>query len=223
MLRELGHFLWHAPSTLRLKAAVSQSQLYETVIDRADAAGLAARRAALVGDLHGEVLELGSGTGRMFAHYGAAARVTAVEPDPAFAALAEAPRAAAAAGITLHPGAGEALPFPDGAFDAAVLALVLCSVASVDAVLGELRRVVRPGGALRLLEHVRSPRPVAGWLMDRFDGAWLRLNAQGCHMNRDPLPALAAAGFRVEQVDAFQVFSAGLPAFPLRAIRAVAG
>jgi len=103
-----------------------------------------------------------------------------------------------------------------------VLALVLCSVPSPAAVLAEVRRVLRPGGQLRLLEHVRSERPVAGWLMDRVDGAWLRLNAQGCHLNRDPRPALADAGFRVEHDDGVQVFSAGLPAFPMRVIRAIA-
>jgi SAM-dependent methyltransferase len=221
MLRELTHFAWHAPATLRLKARLPQEQLYETVMDRADAAGLAARRADLVADLRGDVLELGSGTGRMFPHYDRGARVAAVEPDARFAALAETARAEAAATISSHVGTGEALPFEAARFDAAVLALVLCSVASPGAVLAEVRRVLRPGGRLRLLEHVRSERAVAGWLMDRVDGAWLRLNAQGCHLNRDPIPALVDAGFRIEREDRFQVFSAGLPAFPMRAIHAI--
>ena len=77
-----------------------------------------------------------------------------------------------------------------------------------------------PGGQLRLIEHVRSHRAVAGWLMDRVDGAWLRLNAQGCHLNRDPLPEIRAAGFEVVRTAPFQVYSAGLPAFPMRAITA---
>ena len=222
MLRELAHFTWHAPATLRLKARLPQDQLYETVIDRADAAGLGERRAALVADLRGDVLDLGSGTGRMFRYYDREARVAAVEPDPRFVEIAEQARQGAAATITLHAGTGEALPFESASFDAAVLALVLCSVDSPAAVLAEVRRVLRPGGQLRLIEHVRSERPVAGWLMDRVDGVWLRLNGQGCHLNRDPLPAIADAGFRVEQVERFQVFSAGLPAFPLRAIHATA-
>ena len=220
MLRELGHFLWHAPATLRLKARLPQDALYQALMDRADDAGLAERRAALVADLAGDVLELGSGTGKMFEHYGAGARVAAVEPDAAFASRAEAPARAAAAEITLHEAHGEALPFDDASFDAAVLALVLCSVPSVDAVLAEIRRVLRPGATVRLIEHVRSERPVAGWLMDRVDPLWLYLNAQGCHLNRDPLPDLATAGLEVTRVEPFQVWSAGLPAFPMRTIHA---
>lgn len=220
VLREILHFAWNAPAVLSLKARLSQEALYAEVMRRADAAGLAARRAALVRDLGGEVLEVGSGTGLMFPHYGAAARVAALEPDPAFAALGQAPAKLAAAKIELHAGRGEALPFASGRFDAAVSGLVLCSVPDAGAVLGEIHRVLRPGGALRLLEHVRSERRVAGWLMDRFDGLWLRLNGQGCHMNRNPLPALAAAGFTVEAVEPFQVWSRGIPAFPMRLIRA---
>lgn len=220
MLREIGHFLWNAPGALRLKARLPQEELYEILMNRADDAGLGERRAALVGDLAGDVLELGSGTGRMFEHYGAGARVAAVEPDERFARLSEAPASRARAEVRVHAGRGETLPFPDATFDAAVVALVLCSVDQPGAVLAELRRVLRPGGELRLIEHVRSERRVAGWLMDRVDRAWLRLNAQGCHLNRDPLPAIAGAGFTVADVEPFQVWSAGLPAFPMRAIRA---
>ena len=147
MLREIGHFLWHAPATLRLKARLPQDELYQVVMSRADAAGLAAHREALVADLAGDVLELGSGTGKMFRYYGAGARVAAVEPDPHFARQAEAPARAASAAIALHEGRGEALPFDDASFDTAVLALVLCSVPAVDAVLAEVRRVLRARAA----------------------------------------------------------------------------
>jgi ubiquinone/menaquinone biosynthesis C-methylase UbiE len=111
---------------------------------------------------------------------------------------------------------GEALPLADRSMDAAVLALVLCSVPSVDAVLGEIRRVVRPGGEVRLLEHVRSERRVVGALMDLANPVWLRVNGQGCRMNRDPQGALARNGFAIERVEPFQIWSAGLPAFPMR-------
>jgi SAM-dependent methyltransferase len=220
MIRELGHFLWHAPATLRLKRRLPQDELYQVVMQRWGAAGLDARRAELVGDLTGEILEIGAGTGLMFPHYGPAAQVTAIEPDAAFSAHARELAGRVPARIEVVDGHGESLPFANARFDAAVLTLVLCSVTSEQAVLGELRRVLRPGGTVRLIEHVRSPRRVAGWLMDRFDGVWLRLNAQGCHMNRDPVAALAAAGFEVTRVDPFQIYSPGLPAFPLRMLEA---
>jgi SAM-dependent methyltransferase len=218
VLREIGHFLWNAPGVLRLKGRLSQVELYQELMRRADAAGLDARRAALVGDLRGEIVEIGCGTGMMFGHYRADARVSAVEPDEAFAALGR--EAAIGKPVEVVSGRGEALPFESGRFDAAVSSLVLCSVDDPRRVLDEVRRVLRPGGELRLIEHVRSEARVAGWMMDRLDGAWLKLNAQGCHLNRDPLPAIAAAGFQVRAVEPFQVWSKGLPAFPMRLIRA---
>ncbi len=221
MLREIAHLVRHTPATLRLKSKVPQAELYETLIARADEAGLGAQREALVTDLRGEVVEIGCGTGSMFRHYAAGTRVSAVEPDPEFAARARGRIREAAATIEVVDGTGEALPFADARFDAAVLGLVLCSVPRVEAVLAEVRRVVKPGGTLRLIEHVRSERRVAGWLMDRVDGLWLKLNGQGCHLNRDPLPDLTAAGFTIDDVVPFQVWSAGIPAFPMRRITAV--
>jgi SAM-dependent methyltransferase len=220
VLRELGLFVRSAPGALALKARLSQAELYDVLIGRMDDAGLAARRDALVGDLDGRVLEVGAGTGLDFARYPATARVTALEPDPAFAARATARAAAAAAAIELVDGRGEALPFADASFDAVVFGLVLCSVGDVGAVLAEAHRVLRPGGALRLLEHVRSDRPVAGALMVAVNPLWRLLNGQGCNLHRRPLPAIEAAGFVVEEVERFQVFAEGIPAFPMQLIRA---
>lgn len=218
VLAEIAHFLRHAPATLALKRRLPQDELYRTLIGRADDAGLGARRDALVAGLRGHVVEIGCGTGAMFARYRGDVRVTGVEPDDAFAAHARAAAARAAVPIEVVAGTGERIPLPDRACDAAVIALVLCSVGDVDAVCREVARVVRPGGELRLIEHVRSPRAVAGRLMALADPAWLRLNGQGCHWDRDPLPALARAGFAIDRVEPFQIWSAGLPAFPMRAI-----
>lgn len=220
MLAEVAHFLRHAPATLALKRRLPQDELYATLIARADAAGLAARRAELVRGLSGHVVEIGCGTGAMFAHYAGDVRVTAIEPDPAFAARAREAAARVAVPIEVVEGTGEQLPLVDGAADAAVLALVLCSVPSVDAVCREVARAVRPGGEVRLLEHVKSPRRVAGALMHLVNPLWLAANGQGCRLDRDPLPALARAGLEVEHVEPFQLWSAGLPAFPMRLIRA---
>jgi SAM-dependent methyltransferase len=220
MIVEIAHFLRHAPSTLMLQRKLPQGELYATLIARADAAGLADRRAALVAGLRGHVVELGCGTGAMFPWYAGDLRVTAVEPDAAFAVHARAAAARAAVSIEVVDGSGEALPLAQDSCDAAVCALVLCSVPSVDAVCRELVRVVRPGGEVRLLEHVRSPRRVAGILMDVVNPLWLYANRQGCRLNRDPLPALPRAGLEVIDVQPFQVWSSGIPAFPMRLVRA---
>lgn len=218
MLREVAHFVRHAPATLALKRRLDQGALYDALCARQDDLGLAAWRTRLCGDLAGDVVEVGAGTGLMFAHYPAAARVTAVEPDGQFARLAHPRVEAATAAVAVTAGTAEALPLADGSQDTAVFGLVLCSVASPAAALAEARRVVRPGGAVRLLEHVRSPRPVAGALMRAVNPLWRALNGQGCNLHRDPLPAVHAAGLTVERIEAFQVYAPGLPAFPLRAI-----
>jgi SAM-dependent methyltransferase len=220
MLAEIAHLIRHAPATLALKRRLPQDELYDTLITRADRAGLDARRAALVAGLRGHVVEIGCGTGAMFRHYRDVERVTGIEPDAPFAARARTAARDAAVPVSVIEGSGEAVPLGDGAADAAVVALVLCSVPSPDAICREIARVVRPGGAVRLLEHVRSPRRIAGALMRAVDPLWLRLNGQGCHLDRDPLPPLARAGLVVERIEPFQIWSAGLPAFPMRLITA---
>lgn len=220
MLHEIAHFFRHAPATLALKARLPQDELYATLIARADAAGLAERRAELARGLHGHVVEIGAGTGAMFGCYAGDVRVTAIEPDAAFAARAREAAAGARVPIEIVEASAERLPLAAASADAAVVALVLCSVESVEAACGELARILCPGGELRLLEHVRSPHRVAGLLMDAVNPLWLRANGQGCRLNRDPLPALRRAGFAIEHVEPFQIWSAGLPAFPMRAIRA---
>lgn len=204
----------HAPATLALKNRVPQAELYATLIERADAAGLSEWRARLVAGLSGRIVEIGCGTGSMFRHY-RDVDVIGIEPDPEFAARA---RRAASNRITVVEASGEALPLADASVDAAILALVLCSVPSVDDVLREVVRVVRPGGELRLIEHVRSERRIAGMLMDLANPLWLRVNGQGCRMNRDPLPAIERVGFSIQRVEPFQIWAAGLPAFPMRLI-----
>ena len=220
MFAELGQFLRHAPATLALKRKLPQAELYAELMRRADEAGLADRRHALVDGLRGHVVEVGCGTGAMFGHYRDVERVTAIEPDAAFAALARDAAARVSVRVDVIEGRGEAIPVADAAADAVVVALVLCSVPRVDDVVRELARVVKPGGVVRLLEHVRSPRLIAGALMHAINPIWLALNGQGCRMNRDPLPALERGGLRIERVEPFQVWSAGIPAFPMRLVDA---
>ena len=220
MLREIVHFVVHAPEALSLKARGSEVDLYETIIDRADAVGLGEERRALVAGLAGDVLEIGCGTGRMFRHYDPGVRLTAIDPDDAFRPLAERRALEARCHVRVAAASAMSLPFEAASFDAVVFALVLCSVEDVGRVLSEAARVLRPRGQLRAIEHVRSPRRLAGALMRAADPFWVVLNGMGCHMSRDAEGELTRAGFSLTEVKPFQVFAPCLPAFPMRRITA---
>jgi ubiquinone/menaquinone biosynthesis C-methylase UbiE len=94
----------------------------------------------------------------------------------------------------------ERLPFPDDSFDTAVCTLVLCTVEDPEAVLREAERVLRPGGRLLFLEHVRSEEPGLARWQDRLHGPWHAFG-HGCHCNRDTLATLEASPLAVDSVD----------------------
>ena len=140
----------------------------------------------------GRTLELGIGTGLNLAFYPRHVRLTGIDLSPAM--LAVAGRRAQALGLEaeLRVGDAQALDFPDDGFDAVVCTLSLCTIPDERRALAEAYRVLRPGGRLLLLEHVRSPvRPV--WWVERLLDPLARL--AGDHLLRDPLDHLSAAGF----------------------------
>jgi ubiquinone/menaquinone biosynthesis C-methylase UbiE len=141
----------------------------------------------------GRVLDLGCGTGRNLPLYGPGVR--AVGLDPCHETLLQARRRSP--GVPLVRGRAEALPFRDGVFDTVVSGLVFCSVEDVPRGLAEVRRVLKPGGVLRMLEHVRARSPLAARLQDLTQPAWTWLTG-GCHPNRDTEAAVSAAGFAVD-------------------------
>jgi ubiquinone/menaquinone biosynthesis C-methylase UbiE len=157
-----------------------------------------AHRRELLAGLRGRVLELGAGTGANFAHYPADVReVVAVEPESYLRVQARRAAESAPVPVTVVAGVADALPAEDGAFDAAVACLVLCTVPDQPRALAELRRVLRAGGELRFYEHVAARRP-AGDLLQRAAGAtfWPRMFG-GCDPHRDTEAAIRAAGFEV--------------------------
>ena len=182
---------------------------------------LAAAREALVSDLSGAVLEIGCGTGPNFGYYPADARVTATDYSEHMLPRARADAEAAAASIELRRADASALPFEDGSFDAVVSALVLCSVPDLEQALGELRRVLRPGGALRILEHVRSDRAWVAMMQRVANPAW-GLIGDGCRLDRDTASAVRSAGFEVEREDFPQFASSPLKHVALFARRPAA-
>jgi ubiquinone/menaquinone biosynthesis C-methylase UbiE len=178
---------------------------YARVSPAMDAGGLAGYRQRLLAGLAGQVIEVGAGNGLNFPHYPATVtRVLAVEPNPVLREVAGRNAGNAPVPVTVCDGHAERLPAADGVFDAAVTSLVLCSVADQQAVLREIRRVLRPGGQLRFLEHVQAKTPGLRRLQRLADATLWPLLAGGCHTGRDTVTAIAAAGFTVGQVEEFR-------------------
>jgi ubiquinone/menaquinone biosynthesis C-methylase UbiE len=166
--------------------------LYDAGLALLEATGLGRWRRWLAAGARGRTLDLGTGTGRDLPLLPAGAAPVAVDPHPANLAVAR----RRAPGVPLVVARAEALPFRDGVFDTVVSGLVLCSVEDPGAALAEVRRVLRPGGALRLLEHVRAGG-LAGRLQDLLQPAWTAFTG-GCRPNRDTERAVLEAGFVVE-------------------------
>jgi ubiquinone/menaquinone biosynthesis C-methylase UbiE len=169
-----------------------------------DRAGAAAHRDELLEGLRGRVIEVGAGSGLSFAHYpDTVTEVVAVEPEPSLRRAAQCAAQSVETAIGVVDGHAGLLPAEDASFDAAVASLVLCSVPDPGAALGEVRRVLRPGGELRFYEHVRSEDPGQARLQDRVDWIWGHV-VGGCHPNRDSVTAIAAAGFSVSACRRFE-------------------
>lgn len=161
---------------------------------RLEPATLSARRTQLLAEARGRVLELGAGAGANLAHYpDDREAMLLTEPDPHLRRRLAANAARSDRGPTVAEAAAERLPVDAASVDTVVCTLVLCSVDDPAAALAEVRRVLRPGGRLLLLEHVRSEDPrIARW-QDRITPVSRGL--AGCRPNRDTLAHLDTAGF----------------------------
>ncbi|MGX1371639.1 SAM-dependent methyltransferase [Streptomyces canus] len=160
--------------------------------------GMAGVRERLLAGLSGRVIEIGAGNGLNFAHYpGAVCEVVAIEPERRLRQLAVEAALRSEVPVDVVPGAAEALPVKSEAFDAAVFSLVLCSVRDVSRALGEVRRVLRPGGAVRFFEHGVGGGPAMRFTQRALDRTLWPPLAGGCHLARDPVAALRAAGFEL--------------------------
>ena len=161
-----------------------------------DGAGMAKWRTALLADVHGDVLELGTGTGHNLAFYPPHVNLIASEfaPQNVVYAAHKRPRH-----LTNFVGAdAQALPFSDARFDHVVATLVLCSVDSQATALGEIRRVLRPDGTLRLIEHTLANNPLIDPLLHLVEQPWCWA-AGGCHPNRDTAQTLIDHGWNLLQ------------------------
>jgi ubiquinone/menaquinone biosynthesis C-methylase UbiE len=179
------------------------ARLYEKISAEAERRGTAEHRDRALAGLSGRVLEVGAGNGMNFRHYPTTvAEVVALEPEDTLRSLAERAADRAPVPVTVVAGHGDALPFGEASFDAAVVSLVLCSVPDPAHFLAEVRRVLKPGGQLRFFEHVRSSRAPLGVIQDAITPLWSKIGG-GCHLNRDSLTAIKAAGFEIDELDRF--------------------
>lgn len=159
-------------------------------------------RRETAGQASGLVLEVGAGTGLNFPVYepGRVERVEAVEPDAAMLHYAQRRLATARVPITLTQAQVEALPFADKTFDSAVATMVFCSVADPERGFREIKRVLKPGGTLLLLEHVRAHGALAAGIQDALVPLTTRL-AGNCHWNRDTARVVRDAGFQMVRLN----------------------
>jgi SAM-dependent methyltransferase len=173
-------------------------------------------RRELLSGLSGKVVDVGAGDGANFPHFpSAVTEVVAVEPEPYLRARARENAARASVQITVVDAMADRLPLDDASVDAAVAALVLCTVPDQATSLRELLRVLRPGCELRFFEHVIArDRRLARIqrVLDR-SGVW-PLVAGGCHPARDTEAGITAAGFQIEACRRLSVKPCAL-AFPV--------
>ncbi|MEV0314824.1 class I SAM-dependent methyltransferase [Nonomuraea fuscirosea] len=179
-------------------------RMYPKMASAMDEGGMTERRQSLLAGLTGEVIEVGAGHGVNFAHYPAeVTRLVAVEPEPRLRAQAQAAAAKAAIPMEVVPGVAEHLPLADHSVDAVVFCMVLCSLPDVGAALAEARRVLKPDGQIRFLEHVRADTAGLARVQDVLDATiWPRL-VGGCHVGRDAEAAIRRAGFHIHRLDRF--------------------
>ncbi|WP_018504142.1 class I SAM-dependent methyltransferase [Parafrankia discariae] len=162
-------------------------------------------RARVAAGLTGEVLEVGFGSGRNLPHLPPeVTRLLAVEPAAVGRRLAGDRLAATAVPVEFVGEDGQRLPLPDTSVDHVLVTWTLCTIPDVERALGEMRRVLRPGGTLRFVEHGRSSRPgVARW-QDRLTPLWGRCLG-GCHLNRPIDRLIENAGLTLDTIGTYRM------------------
>ena len=173
---------------------------YDGLLARSEAAGLAARRAQLLEQAGGRVLEVGAGTGLNLRHYPPEVELTLTEPDAAMRAKLQHRVRRLQGPVKIVDARAEQLPLANSSFDTVVSTFVFCSVEDPAQAGAEIQRVLKRDGTLLLLEHVRSSNPRVARRQDALHRPW-RVVSGGCHCNRETVNLLADAGFRVSELE----------------------
>ncbi|MFC6717165.1 class I SAM-dependent methyltransferase [Natrialbaceae archaeon GCM10025810] len=184
--------------------------LYDPVLWVVERTVLYPHRKYLVQDLDGRVLDLGAGTGAMFPLFDKAIESNrsiefhAIEPDPHMQRRARDRADALDLDVKIRPERAESLPYPDDSFDVVIASMVFCTITDVDAAVGEVVRVLKPGGEFRFLEHVADD----GWrrrVQDLLAPMWKRA-AGGCHLTRrTPSTFVRAEAFDVIELERLSI------------------
>jgi ubiquinone/menaquinone biosynthesis C-methylase UbiE len=170
---------------------------YDRCMSGAEKHGLGERREKLIGGAHGRVLEIGGGTGANLPYYGEGVRtLTLTEPERPMVRRLQKRALEVRPDAKILRAPAEDLPFNDDSFDTVISTLVLCTVDDQPRALRELRRVLRPGGRLLFIEHVRADEEKLARLQDRMLPINVRIG-HGCHCNRRTLDGIRGAGFDI--------------------------
>jgi ubiquinone/menaquinone biosynthesis C-methylase UbiE len=174
--------------------------MYDRMSAKSEDAGLREVRRGLLADAQGRVLEIGGGTGVNLPLFGPGVEsLTIIEPEAPMLRRLERKVREGAPHTKVVRARAEQLPFPDDSFDTVVSTLVLCGVEDQEQALREVRRVLRPGGRLMFLEHVRSDDPKVARMQDRMNG--VNRFVVRCDCNRATLAAIEAQGFEVTRLE----------------------
>jgi ubiquinone/menaquinone biosynthesis C-methylase UbiE len=189
--------------------------MYDRLLAGTERAGLGAHRKALLSTATGRVIEIGAGTGANLPFYGdAVSDLVVCEPSEPMARRLERKLGSFGRPVRVVPAPAENLPFENGGFDVAVSTLVLCTVGDPHRALVELHRLLKPGGRLLFIEHVRAEETGLARWQDRLNFLNKRI-AQGCNCNRDTVASISAAGFTVTRLDRDQLRKAPPTVRPL--------
>jgi ubiquinone/menaquinone biosynthesis C-methylase UbiE len=173
---------------------------YDWFQRRSCESGMEEKRRDVLSQARGRTLEIGAGTGINLGHYGPqVTELVLSEPDPHMMRQLQRKVAGSERPVEVVQAPAEELPFEDASFDTVTLVYVLCTVPDPGAGLAEIARVLKPGGRLLFIEHVRAPEPGLARWQDRLHGPW-RVFANGCHCNRDTLATIEASTLEPEEV-----------------------
>lgn len=152
----------------------------------------------MLADARGRAVEIGAGTGVNLEHYPRSIdELVCTEPEEPMAKRLRRKAEQSGLDVSVVHAPAERLPFEDDSFDTAVATLVLCTVTDPARSLAELARVLRPGGRLIFIEHVRAQEPGLAKWQDRLHPLWVRFG-HGCHCNRPTFETIEASPLRIE-------------------------